>query len=85
MKLPIDKSQAILLTLVVTYSIALAVLVIGRKSGESAPDAATPATILNGREAPGRPVGPGRPKSLGQQPGRGMRPQQRDPAQPDPG
>jgi hypothetical protein len=84
MKLPVDKSQAILLTLVVTYSIALGVLLIGRKSGDTAPDAATPAAIANGPETPGRPVGPGRLKPLGQ-PGRGMRPQQRDPAKPDPG
>jgi hypothetical protein len=84
MKLSIDKSQAVLLTLVVTYSVALAVLLIGRKSGETSLDTVAPATNVNNHAAPANPAGSGRLKPQGQ-PGRGMRPQQKDPAQRDPG
>jgi hypothetical protein len=79
MKLSIDKSRAVLLTLVVTYTIALGVLLIERRSAETALEADAPTTIVDSHGAPARPVGPGRPKTMGQ-PGRGMRPQQRDPA-----
>jgi hypothetical protein len=83
MKLPADKSSIILITMAVTYLIAVVVLMNARESGETVTDTPVPNAIVKGRESPPMPAGPKRLNPPGQ-PGRGMRPQPRDPAQRDP-
>jgi hypothetical protein len=83
MKLPADKSSIILITMAVTYLITVVVLMNARKSGDSVTGIPAPNPIVRGPDAPSVPAGFKRPNPQGQ-PGRGMRPQPRDPAQRDP-
>jgi hypothetical protein len=74
MKMPVDKSWTLLLVFVVTYSIALGVLLIGRRSGETVTMPQTPAL----------PAGPRKPSTQGL-PAPGNKARQVDPAQKDSG
>jgi hypothetical protein len=74
MKMPVDKSWALLLVFVVTYAIALGVLLIARKSGET----------VTMPQTPTMPAGPRKPSSQGL-PAPGNRARQMDPAQRDSG
>jgi hypothetical protein len=57
MKLTVDKTWAIAITMVVTYAITVAVLLIERRSGEAVTDAPAAAVPVIRHNAPATPAG----------------------------
>ena len=83
MKLPVDKTWVIAITMVVTYAITVAILLIERRSGQPVTVVPAAASAVIHHDAPPLPAGPRRtgPQGL---PAPGTRTQQLDPAQRDP-
>jgi hypothetical protein len=84
MKLPVDRTWAIAITMVVTYAITVAILLIERRSGEPAsgvPAASSPAMRRDAQPLPATPRRTG-PQGL---PAPGGRSRPVDPAPQNPG